>query len=86
MDVEGDSEEGDDQYAHFGAIKEVCEEMGLEEEWQTISRMIAELLIRRGDYGIASTMCVQAGDGQTLSRISEVILDAFIRQGEHLVS
>jgi nuclear pore complex protein Nup85 len=80
MDVEGEAPE--DQFAHYKAIKEVCEEFVLEEEWKIISRIIADSLIRRGEYGLASTMCIQGGDGATLSRISEEILDAFILKGE----
>jgi nuclear pore complex protein Nup85 len=81
---EGMEVERDDPFAHFKAIKEVCEELGLDEQWKTISRIIADSLIRRGEYGVASTMCVQGGDGATLSRISEVILEAYIHKGEPL--
>lgn len=75
-------EEVVDPYAHFKALREVCEELNLEEEWKVISRNIADLLIRRGEYGVAATMCIQGGDVAMLSRIAEEIIDAYIDKGE----
>lgn len=80
MDVEIKDEE--EHLRHFTDVREACEELRLEEEWRTISRIMADRLIRTGEYGMAAAMCLQAEDSFTLSLIAERICDAYLSQGE----
>lgn len=80
MDVERDPL--GERFSHFTEIREACLELKLDSEWREISRVMADRLVRRGEYGLAATMCLQAEDGYTLSRIAEMIMDAFVDQGE----
>jgi len=70
------------QFRHFTEVREACIELKLDEEWRTISKIMTDRLVRKGDYGLAATMCLQAEDGHALSRIAEKILDAYLDQGE----
>lgn len=72
---------GDTEFQRFAELREACSELKLEEEWKAIAAVMADRLIRRGDYGLAATMCLQAEDGYSLSRIAEKIVDAYLRQG-----
>jgi nuclear pore complex protein Nup85 len=80
MDVEAHSEE--DCLRHFTDVRVACEELRLEEEWRTISRIMADRLIRIGEYGMAAAMCLQAEDSFTLSLIAERICDAYLSRGK----
>ena len=79
-----DVEEGkiDSRFQHFAELRETCFDLKLEEEWKTISKIMADRLMRGGDYGIAATMLVQAEDGYGLSRLADKILEVYIRRGE----
>jgi nuclear pore complex protein Nup85 len=80
MDVEeGDTVET--EFQHFTELRAVCMELKLEEEWRTIASITADRLVRRGEYGMAATMCLQAEDGYGLSRIAEKVVDAFVQHG-----
>lgn len=81
MDVEKRDEE--ERLLHFTDVREACEELRLEEEWRTISRIMADRLIRTGEYGMAAAMCLQAEDSFTLSLIAERICEAYLSQGEY---
>lgn len=78
MDVE---EKGDKRFEHFTEIRECCVELRLEEEWRVISKVMADRLVRRGEFGLGATMCLQAEDGEGLSRIAEKIVDLYINIG-----
>lgn len=80
--MEVEQTEEDKRILHFTEVREACEELRLEEEWRTISKIVAERLIRTGEYGSAAAMCLQAEDSFTLSLIAERICDAFLSQGE----
>lgn len=80
MDVEKKDEE--ERLLHFTDVREACEELRLEEEWRTISRIMADRLIRTGEYGMAAAMCLQAEDSFTLSLIAERICEAYLSKGE----
>jgi nuclear pore complex protein Nup85 len=83
MEVENPSTTSvaDDQFTHFTQVREACEELRLEEEWRTISKIMAERLIRKGEYGMAAAMCLQAEDSFSLSLIAERICDAYLSKG-----
>ena len=70
------------QFQHLTELHEACVELKLDDEWMTISKIVADRLIRKGDYGLAATMCLKAEDGYTLSRIAERILDTYLDQGD----
>ena len=72
----------DENLRHFTEVREACEELRLEEEWRTMSKIVAERLIRKGEYGMAAAMCLQAEDSFTLSLIAERICDAYLAKGE----
>jgi nuclear pore complex protein Nup85 len=85
--VDGAVQEGaesgiESQLKHFTEVSEACVELRLEEEWKVISRIMADRLVRTGNYGMASIMCLQAEDGYALSRIAEKILDCYIESGK----
>lgn len=80
MDLETKDEE--ERLRHFTSVREACEELRLEEEWKTISRIMADRLIRTGEYGMAAAMCLQAEDSFTLSLIAERICDAYLAKGK----
>lgn len=84
MDVEEaiEAESVEARFEHFAELRETCIELRLEDEWKMISRIMADRLIRRGEYGIAATMCLQAEDGFALSQIADRVLDAFVQQGK----
>ena len=70
------------QFRHFTEVREACVDLKLDDEWKMISKVMADRLVRKGDYGLAATMCLQAEDGYALSRIAELILDAYVVHGE----
>lgn len=70
------------RFEHFEDLREACHELRLEDEWKMISRIMADKMMRRGEYGIAATMCLQAEDGFALSQIADKIVDAFVQHGE----
>jgi nuclear pore complex protein Nup85 len=80
MDVET-SNVDEDRLAHITQIREACEELRLQDEWRTISKIMAERLIRKGEYGMAAAMCLQAEDSFSLSLIAERICDAYLSLG-----
>lgn len=83
MEVERKDEE--ERLRHFTDLREACEELRLEEEWRTISRIMADRLIRTGEYGMAAAMCLQAEDSFTLSLIAKRICDAYLSKGQFMV-
>jgi nuclear pore complex protein Nup85 len=72
----------DENLRHFTEVREACEELRLEGEWRTMSKIVAERLIRKGEYGMAAAMCLQAEDSFTLSLIAERICDAYLAKGK----
>ena len=72
----------DENLRHFTEVREACSELRLEKEWKTMSKIVAERLIRKGEYGVAATMCLQAEDSFTLSLIAERICDAYLVKGK----
>jgi len=82
MDVEDDDDEAISQLQRFTELREVCTEFKLEDEWRTISKTVSEMLIRRGELGIAASICLASEDGFLLSRIAEKILTAFVDSGD----
>lgn len=85
MDVE-DGEQDDKtaspDFQQFTELRELCAEFKLEDEWRTISTAVAEQLIRRGDLGIAASICLASEDGFLLSRIAEKIFASFVTDGD----
>jgi nuclear pore complex protein Nup85 len=81
MDVEEEGEV-ETEFRHFTEVREACVELKLDEEWKMVATIMADRLVRRGAYGLAATMSLQAEDGYTLSRIAEKILDAYVLQGK----
>ncbi|ORY28255.1 Nup85 nucleoporin-domain-containing protein [Naematelia encephala] len=79
MEVEASGIEA--EYRHFADLREACVELRLEDEWKTISRLMGDRLLRQEKFGLAATMCLQAEDGYTLSRIAERILETFVLHG-----
>ncbi|WWC60964.1 uncharacterized protein I303_103541 [Kwoniella dejecticola CBS 10117] len=63
-------------------VRAACGEFHLEEEFKIISGILASKLIRKGEYGMAASMCMMASDGWALSRIAEIILDTYITDGD----
>lgn len=77
-----DLEDGEaDPFEHFTELRDTCQNLKLDEEWRIISAIMADRLIRRGEYGLAASMSLSAEDGYTLSRIAEAILDAYVEHG-----
>ena len=76
----------DENLRHFTEVREACEELRLEGEWRTMSKIVAEQLIRKGEYGMAAAMCLQAEDSFTLSLIAERICDAYLAKGKLAVT
>ena len=70
------------QFRHFTEVREACVELKLDTEWKSVSKIMADRLIRKGDYGLAATMCLQAEDGYALSIIAEKILDTYLDHGD----
>ncbi|ORX33416.1 Nup85 nucleoporin-domain-containing protein [Kockovaella imperatae] len=81
-DFKDEDEDIDLRVRKYAQIQEACEQLGLPDEARTISRIMAGQLLKRGELGIAATMCLQAEEGNTLSLITEQILDAYIAKGE----
>ena len=79
-----DDDEGgiEPRFQRFADIRETCDELELGDEWRIISRVVADRLVRNGELGVAAAMCLQAEEGDILSRITELILDAYITKGE----
>ncbi|WRT67281.1 uncharacterized protein IL334_004248 [Kwoniella shivajii] len=84
MDVEeeGESKEIQEAVRLLDEVRAACGEFKLEEEFKMISQILAGKLIRIGEYGMAASMSMMAGDGWALSRIAETILDAYISDGD----
>jgi nuclear pore complex protein Nup85 len=55
---------------------------GLEEESRTLSRAVAERLIREKQYGLAVAFSVRAGDSRKLDGIADQVLDTYVRHGQ----
>lgn len=82
VDEDEDEDQSAAQFERFTELREVCAEYKLEDEWRTISKTVAESLIRRGDLGVAASICLTSEDGYQLSRIAEKIMAAFVTSGE----
>lgn len=83
MEVEGEQENVvDKRFEHFTELRECCVELRLEQEWKMISKIMADRLVRGGEYGLGATMCFQAEDGEELSRIAEMIVEVYINEGK----
>ena len=83
MEIVKDEDELDVRVRKYASIQEACVQLGLPEESRTVSRIMADQLVRRGELGIAATMCLQAEEGNTLARITEQIMETYIRQGKY---
>ncbi|WVW82930.1 hypothetical protein I302_104945 [Kwoniella bestiolae CBS 10118] len=90
MDVEQDGEDGtgmlskgiEEAVRLLDEVRAACGEFKLEEEFKVISQILASKLIRKGEFGMAASMSMMAGDGWALSRIAERILDSYITDGD----
>ncbi|OCF44154.1 nuclear pore complex protein Nup85 [Kwoniella heveanensis CBS 569] len=86
MDVEGavlrEGKEIEEAVRLLDDVRAACGEYRLDEEFKTISQILAGRLIRKGEYGMAASMSMMAGDGWALSRIAENILEAYIIDGD----
>ncbi|WVQ69924.1 uncharacterized protein L199_008147 [Kwoniella botswanensis] len=83
--TEGDGEqtkEMEEAVRLLDEIRAACGEFKLEDEFKMISQILASKLIRKGEYGMAASMSMMAGDGWALSRIAEKILDSYITDGD----
>lgn len=80
MDVEG-SNSVVAQFQDLIDLRATCQEFNLHEEFETIGQIVAERLVRRGDYGKAAAICLMAENGFMLSRIAEKILTSYVEQG-----
>lgn len=80
MDVESDNAHS--QFQQLTELREMCVEFKLDEEWKMICKIAAEDLIRRGELGVAASLCLSSEDGFLLSRIAEKILSAFVEHGD----
>lgn len=85
MDVEvesiDDGQPQDDTALQLRELRETCENLRLEEEWQIICAITSQRLMLRGEYGIAATLYLMAEDGYGLARIAEKILDTYVASG-----
>ncbi|WVR05312.1 hypothetical protein IAU60_002326 [Kwoniella sp. DSM 27419] len=84
MEVEGEAEEDrgvEEAVRLLDEVRAACGEFGLDEEFQTISQVLAGRLIHQGEYGMAASLSMMGSDGWALSRIAEKILDAYILDG-----
>ena len=66
----------------FAEVRETCFDFKLADQWPIISKIVADRLMRRGEYGAAAAMCLQAEDGDTLSRIADQIVEHYVTEGE----
>lgn len=80
MDVEG-SDSVVAQFQDLIDLRATCQECDMKEEFEMIGQIVAERLVRRGDYGKAAAICLMAENGFTLSRIAEKILSAYVEDG-----
>ncbi|WVQ98889.1 hypothetical protein IAU59_006020 [Kwoniella sp. CBS 9459] len=84
MDVEGSGaqKEIEEAVRLLDEVRAACGEYRLDEEFKMISQILAGRLIRKGEFGMAASMSMMAGDGWALSRIAENILEAYIVDGD----
>jgi len=82
MDIEEEDNQMTRELERFAELKEVCQNLRFDEEWKCVSQVMADRLMRRGEYGLAASMCLQAEDGYALSRIAERVVDSFVSHGK----
>jgi nuclear pore complex protein Nup85 len=69
-------------YERFYAIREACQTLNLHDEYATISRIMGNDLLRKGDFGIAAVMFAEAQDALALSHLADRVFDEFVNKGE----
>lgn len=69
------------KYDHMSDVLNACRELGLERERHEISRVIADQLIRQGEYGVASAMCMEANDVHGIGKLADRVVEVYIRHG-----
>lgn len=78
MDVEDDV---DPKFRHIRDLREICASLRLDDEYLVISQVLAEKMIRTGEFGIAATIYASSGDTDGLSRLADRVLDTYISTG-----
>lgn len=81
ISLDGEENQIDARFKPFAEVQDVCLQLHLDEEWRMITKIHAERLIRRGEFGLAAMLCRLGEDGYTLSRIAEKILTTYVDQG-----
>ena len=69
------------KYDHMSEVLNACRELGFERERHDISRVIADQLIRQGEYGVASAMCMEANDVHGIGKLADRVVEVYIRHG-----
>jgi nuclear pore complex protein Nup85 len=79
MDVEDNV---DPKFRHIRDLREICASLRLDDEYLVISQVLAEKMIRTGDFGIAATIHASSGDTDGLTRLADKLLETYIIAGE----
>ena len=82
MDVEDDV---DPKFRHIRDLREICANLRLDDEYLVISQVLAEKMIRTGDFGIAATIHASSGDTDGLSRLADKLLETYVIKGKLIV-
>lgn len=80
MDVE--EETIDPKFLKFQAIREICGDFRLDEEWATVGQIMADRLVRSGEYALGATVYASADDSFGLSRLADRLLGIYVEQSE----
>lgn len=78
MEVEDDV---DPKFRHIRDLRETCASLRLDEEYLVISQVLAEKMIRTGEYGMAATIYASSGDTDGLSRLADKLLETYVYKG-----
>jgi nuclear pore complex protein Nup85 len=73
----------DPKLEHFAKIREVCASHELEEEFEAISQIIADRMVKSGQYGIAATIYATSGNAVGMSDLADSLLGVYVAEGEH---
>lgn len=82
MEMEVEEERLDPKFQRFQEIREICAAFHLDEEWATIGQVMADRLVRAGEFALGATVYVAADNTYGLSRLVDKLLCIYVEDSE----
>ena len=71
----------DPKLEHFAKIREVCTSHELEEEFEAISQITADRMVKSGQYGLAATIYATSNNAMGMSDLADSLLSVYVVEG-----